>query len=148
MAFNVAGVAGAAGGILQGIGSLQAGNAQARVSLASAKQAYAAASESRRQAGYQARLIRELGAEMGGQMAVTLGKGSVATSGTPLATLVRNARQAELTAAETHRTGLIEQERWMKQGKAMERAAKASRSAGKWGAAAGFASAIGSIGGP
>ena len=148
MAFNVGGVAGAAGGLLQGIGSLQAGNAEARASLSSAKEAYAAATESRRQAGYKARLIRELGAEMGGQMAVTLGKGSVAMSGTPLATLVTNARQAELTAAETARTGLIEKDRWMKQGKALERAAKAAKSAGKWGMAAGIASAVGSIGGP
>ena len=100
---------------LQAEGIQQAARAQRKVALGSAKAAEKEGREARTQSRYEQRLIREMGAEMGGQIEVAAGKGSVAMSGTPLATLVKSARQVELAAAVTERTGKMEQDRYKAQ---------------------------------
>jgi hypothetical protein len=138
-----AGQALSAGGAgLQLIGSIQAGNAQAGSYRSQAKQSREAGRESLAMSNYKVRLIHEAGTETLGQIEAETGKAGLAMSGTPLKHLVQTARQVELTAAMQHRAGVVEKQRYDRQARALDEAAREAKRAGVLGGLGGAVSSL------
>jgi hypothetical protein len=141
-----AGQALSAGGAgLQLIGSIQAGNAQAGSYRSQARQSREAGRESLAMSNYKVRLIREAGTETLGQIEAETGKAGLAMSGTPLKHLVQTARQVELTAAMQHRAGIVEKQRYDRQARALDKAAKEAKKSGIMGGIGGAVSGLGGL---
>ena len=115
----------------------------------SAEQNRVQADEARRLSRYRVRLIHEAGAEHLSAIEAETGKGGLAMTGTPLLSLVTDAREIELTAALEDRAGRITEQNYRLAARMDEKSAKAAAKAGKSkmsgliGGAAGFA-----LGGP
>jgi hypothetical protein len=133
-----------AGTATSAIGSYSAG----RAGKAAKKREAELAALEKREAGYltdyRVRLIREEGAGLLGEIEAETGKSGLALTGTPLTTLVDNARRIELSAAVEKRAGAVTQMRYDQQIAASLADAKAAGKAGTLGA---ISSLLGGVGG-
>lgn len=136
---------GAGGSLLQGAGMFMAGRDEAKALAVSADSAYREGGEALKLARYETRLLRQAGAQIEGANVAEAGRSGLAVSGTPLATLVENARQVELSASLAARAGRIEKARFYAQGKALKRAAKAAKKGGALGGLGGVVGGIGKL---
>ncbi len=133
------------GSLLGGIGQSQAGSAERAAYYRMAKQARKEARESQAQTDYRVRMIYESGQELLSEIEAETGKSGLAMTGTPLATLVDNARRVELSAALEKRAGALTYERTMAQAAAYEQAGRNAKAAGGWNAAATWLSGFGQM---
>jgi hypothetical protein len=106
--------------------SAQAGEEAYRISAASKRRQ---AREAKILTDYRIRLIHEAGAELLGEQEAETGKSGLAMTGTPLATLVADARQIELSAAIEKRAGEISAQNWLAAAAADEASAEAAKEA-------------------
>jgi hypothetical protein len=114
--------------------SWQGGEATADALRKQARDARGQGREALRQADYRVRMIHEAGAELLGEISAETGKSGLAMTGTPLATLVTNARRVELSAALETRAGRVEYQRWQAQSQTLLEEAENAEDAGKFGA--------------
>lgn len=120
----------AIGSATEAYGNWQAGKATAGSLKTQAKLARMEGREAKRLSDYRVRLIHQEGAELLGTNEAETAKSGLAMTGSPLAMLVDNARQVELSAALEKRAGTITQQRYEQQATALERDAKNAKKAG------------------
>ena len=133
-----------ASGVMGAAGSKKAARAEAKAAKFNAKLNRRQAVEAKAISDYRVRMIHEAGAEMQGQVEAETGKSGLAMTGTPLATLVDNARKIELSAAMEVRSGNTTYENYMLAAEAGVASANAISEAGNWNAAS---SIVGGVGG-
>jgi hypothetical protein len=123
-----------AGGVIGAIGILDAAHATAKALKQKAKLARKEGREAKRLSDYRVHLIHQAGTELLGQIEAETGQSGLAMTGTPLMSLVDNARQVELSAAMENRSGQITQQRYEDAAVAAEADARSAKRAGKFGA--------------
>ncbi len=126
------------GSFFEGMGSYDAGHRTQTAYRASARAAQREGREAKRLSNYQVRLIEESGAEVLGGIEAETGKSGLALTGTPLATLVDNARKVELSAELERRSGRITERRWEEEAAGLRQAGSDANQAGKIGMVSSF----------
>jgi hypothetical protein len=134
MPFGIAEALMVIGSGTEAFGNLQAGSASAVSLRKQAKMTQMEGREAKRLSDYRVRLIHQEGAELLGSIQAETGKSGLAMTGTPLQSLVDNARQIELSAALEKRSGTITQLRYEQQADALKQEAKNAKKSGAFGA--------------
>lgn len=124
---------------LESVGSILAGDQQSHSYQKQIELSRWEKKEAKRQTNYKVRLLYEQGAEFLSEQEAETGKSGLAMTGSPLLSLVNNARRVELSASMERRAGDVTAMRYDQQIEALKASQKAAKQSGLMGGLGGIA---------